>query len=194
MFWINKTYEIPAIDKACDLRLQEFADKNAFLFRADELNQQYIFDRPKAVQLKNMFSIRLQVEPSLSSSKKQAVVKLRPSLWMVFLMLLLIGAAVLCVDDERWREPLGISFPLLLVLPYIYRLYAHQILSELKGCLIPSFESSAEGRKEVFAGYANPLRFFLNFQRNAYILFVIVFITLMILWMFGITDRFFKPQ
>jgi hypothetical protein len=194
MFWINKTYEIPAIDKACDLRLQEFSDKNAFLFRADELNQQYIFDRPKAVQLKNMFSIRLQVEPSLSSSKKQAVVKLRPSLWMVFLMLLLIGAAVLCVDDERWREPLGISFPLLLVLPYIYRLYAHQILSELKGCLIPSFESSAEGRKELFSGYANPLKLFLNFQRNAYILFVIVFITLMILWMFGITDRFFKPQ
>jgi hypothetical protein len=109
-------------------------------------------------------------------------------------MLLLIGAAVLCVADERWREPLGISFPLLLVLPYIYCLYAHKILSELKSCLIPGFATSAEGRKEVYAGYANPLRFFLNFQRNAYILFVIVFITLMILWMFGITDRFFKPQ
>ena len=194
MFWTHKTYEIPAIDKACEISLQKFADKNAFLFRLDKLNQQYTFDRPNAVQLKNMFSIRLQVEPSLNSSKKQAMVKLRPSLWVPGLMLLLLGAAVLCVVDERWREPFGVSFPLLLVLPYIYRLYSHKILSELKSCLIPSFESSAEGRKELFSGYANPLKLFLNFQRNAYILFVIVFITLMILWMFGITDRFFKPQ
>lgn len=194
MFWIDKTYKIPAIDKHCVVRLQEFADKNAFLLRADDLNQRYIFARPNNVQFKNMFSILLQVEPFLSSSHKQAMVKLRPSLWVPGLMIALLCAAVLCVVDERWREPLGISIPLLLVVPYIYRLYAHKILSELKSCLIPGFESSAEGRKELFTGYANPLRFFLNFQRNAYILFVIVFITLMILWMLGITDRFFKPQ
>jgi hypothetical protein len=194
MFWINKSYEIPAIDKVCEARLQEFADKNAFVFRADELNQQYSFDRPNAVQLKNMFSISLQVEPSLSSSQKLALVKLRPSLWVPCLMLLLLGAAVLCVVDYGWREPFGISFPLFFVLPYIYRLYAHKILSELKNSLIPGFESSAEGRKELFVGYANPLKLILNFQRNAYILFVMVFITLMILWMFGITDRFFKPH
>lgn len=193
MFWTHKTYEIPAIDKACDIRLQEFANKNAFLFRADELNQQYTFDRPNAVELKNMFSICLNTEPSLNSSKKQAIVKLKPSLWLVILLILLLGAAVLCAADARFRRPLGISFPLLFVIPYLYRLYANKILNELKAVLIPGFDETAEGRKEVFRGYAEPLRTTLVLQRNLYILFVIVFLTAIILWIFGITDRFFPP-
>jgi hypothetical protein len=133
-------------------------------------------------------------EKSQFSNKQLAVLKLRPNNWTLAALAGLILLAIICVLDKDSREITGLSFPLLITLPYIYRLYAHKILSELKGRLLPGFESSAEGRKEVFAGYANPLRFFLNFQRNAYILFVIVFITLMILWMFGITDRFFKPQ
>jgi hypothetical protein len=107
---------------------------------------------------------------------------------------LFILLAMVCVFDADSRQGTGISFPLLIATPYIYRLYAHKILSELKAVLIPGFDESAEGRKEVFRGYINPLRFFLNLQRNLYILFVIVFLTAILLWMFGITDRFFpKP-
>lgn len=193
MFWINQSYEIPTINNHCEERLQEFANKNAFLFRADELNQQYTFDRPKAVQLKNMFSICLNTEPSLNSAKKQAILKLNPSLWVLMFMILLVAAAALCVADDRWRKPAGISFPLLFVFPYLYRLYAHKILSEIKTVLIPGFDETATGRKELFRGYSQPLRFILNLQRNLYLLFVIVFLTAIILWMFGITDRFF-PQ
>jgi hypothetical protein len=194
MFWIHKTYEITPIDKACEARLQAFAQKNKFQLRTYELNQQYLFEKPNTAELKNMFSILLSIEKSQFSNKQLAVLKLRPNNWTLAALAGLILLAIICVFDKDSREITGLSFPLLITLPYIYRLYAHKILSELKGRLLPGFESSAEGRKEVFAGYANPLRFFLNFQRNAYILFVIVFITLMILWMFGITDRFFKPQ
>jgi hypothetical protein len=194
MFWLSKKYAIPKFDKQSEEALQAFANKNEFIFRFNELKQQYSFEKSNALKMKYMFSIRLDVRNSTGSSQEVVELQLRPNNWLLGLMGLLLAAAVLCILDERWRQPSGISFPLLVVIPYIYRLYAHKILSELKAVLIPGFDESAEGRKEVFRGYTNPLRFFLNLQRNLYILFVIVFLTAILLWMFGITDRFFpKP-
>jgi hypothetical protein len=191
MFWITKSYEIPEIDKACNERLKDFAYTKGFQFSSDKSNKRFWMKRPEQPKPKNMFSLHI----SLIARKGRiySEVNLKPNIWLLCAMGILILMAVLCIFYAQLRRTLGLSLPLLFSIFYFYRIYAIKILGDLKAALIPDYLDSAKGRKEVYKGYTDFIRFFLNFQRNAYIICAIIFITAVILWMFGITDRIF-PQ
>lgn len=189
MFWIKKTYRIPKIDQVCEARLAHFSEKNMFALSKDSSSDLYNLKNGDKPNPKNMFSIKIKVDTT--NNETIATVSIIPNIWFLFVMGILVIMAIQCVFDEQWREPFGISFPLLIAIPYVYLIYTNKILGDLKATLIPSYFETAGGRKEVYKGYTIPLRIFLNFQRNAYILFVIIFLTAIILWMFGITDLFF---
>lgn len=188
MFWLKKTYTIPSFDESVGVRVKAFADKNEFDFNFYSQGNTIILKKPEKPAAGNMFSFLIQIDKQAQNCC--ATVSIRPNYWFICLMLFLVALAIACIADESMRKSGGISFPLLVVIPYIYHLYANKLQGDLKACLIPDYEKTSEGRKEVYVGYTKPLRFFLNFQRNAYILFVIVFIAFMLLWMFGVTDRF----
>jgi len=193
MFWISKTFELPKCDIITfESRLQAFGNSSKFNYSSNIHKDSYHLTKPEIPSLNNMFSIHLYREGFLSDNNIS--VKLYPNIWLLVLMLILLSLSVICVFDERWRQPAGLSFPLLFIVPYIYHLNAHKLLSNLKSSLIPGYNLTSVGRQEFFRGFANPLKSILTLQQNAYIFFVIVFILILILWMFGFTDRFFIIQ
>lgn len=190
MFWITKSYEIPAFNIDTELRLKSFAKKNEFQFSSDSYSKIYTLKKEETLNINNLFSIRLSTR--VSGDEVFCEVKLKPQYWVIGSMLLLFVMAIVCIINAEFREVLGMSFPLIIAVPYLYRLYVTRILGELKGTLIPGYLDSAKGRKEIFRSYTNPLKRTLNLQLYLYLAFVVVFISVIILWMLWITDRFFN--
>lgn len=190
MFWKQQQYETPLPCAPFQEQFQRFADKNGFALTGSEQQQTFTLTTPSMPRLKYLFSI--QVAFSNSGNNRIYNIRLNPNVWVLAAMLLFIGTGVWMLASGSDFSVLAYSIPFAVILPYMYTLYAHKILTELKDVLIPDYSDTSEGRKESLSGYLSPLKIFMNIQAILYIGFVVVFLTGVVLYMLGKEEIIFS--
>lgn len=186
MFWRTQIYDANLPAHSFQQELQHFAEANQFTMSGSEQAGKFLLTTSEVPGTTNLFSVHIAFMDK--GAKRFFKVQLNPNNWILALMVLLAALAIAAFISPSKAGSLGYSIPVLLVIPYMYAIYAHRILTEIKDILIHGYLDTAEGKKEMFKGYMSPLSWVLNIQAYLYIGFVVVFITVIVLWMLGVFD------
>lgn len=187
MFWKSDSYEIPVSAKPIAEVLREYSEKEGFTIVNSRVADEYVLRTSIHPSHKSFFNITVAVKDF--ESKRFAKVSVQPNTWLLFLVGVLIVAAVYALKvDSQARKILGYAIPFTILIPYVYALLRIQKTLELKHYLIPGYLDTKEGRLETHRTSISPLTIFLNIQQYAYLTFVVVFIIIVLLWMTGVID------
>lgn len=186
MFWRTQLYDIPLPAPSFQEELREFAENNHFTMSGSEQAGKLVLCTPETPGKHNACCIH--VEFIDQHSKRFFKVQVKPNNWLLGLMTVIVVAGAASFIKPSEVGFLGYSIPFIILIPYMYALYAQRLLMDVKGILLPGYLQTAEGKKEVFKGYMSPLGLFLKGQMVLYIGFVVLFISGMILWMLGAFD------
>ena len=187
MFWRTHLYDIPLPAPSFEGKLHEFAQNNHFRISGSEQTGKLMLSTPETPGKHNACVIHVTFKDQ--HSKRFYKVQIIPNTWLLGFMLLLLVAGAASFIKPSEVGFLGYSIPFIILIPYMYALYAQRILMDIKGILLPGYLETADGKKEMFKGYMSPLGLLLKGQMVLYIGFVVLLITGMILWMSGVFDN-----